>query len=595
MPDGIYKHEWIPSGRRKGCILALHGMESHSDWFAMTARCLGGLGWAVWAFDRPGWGRTPGRSGHLESYADFVRQVSIFVEEARHYYSTVHLLGMSWGGMGALYFALRRSWLIDSVTLLAPGLALKKSFPLSQSLKAAASFIKKDKTAEIMQDFSPELFSDNRMAREFVRDDPLRNRTVTASFVVETLKMRRFIAENAGKRLLPPALCLLGSGDRMIDYAPVRNLCEKAGCVVDRIRDAGHALVLDCPEEVAERLDRHASAERMPAKNRKRIWVVGGGAVGGTVAGLCAFAGHETGLLVRERQLAVVRDRGLYISCADAFRSTSGTPLAAAVAPAELPGDPDLVVMAVKNFDTEAALRQLKGAIPPQAVIASLQNGLANEERIAAVFPDNPIAAASVCASLEMTDNGATKWPDDRGGLAAALYRGDADLVKQLLAAIFPHTGMEYVWVDGKDAALRLKWSKLMLNIGFNALNSLTGMASAKILANPQYGVLALAALREGFAVMDRMGLKPVDLPGYRVAALRLLLKTPDAVARRLMAWQAGRGSEAAFSMRQDVLNQRKQTEIDDLNGAIVRQAEALKLPVDANKKLCALVKSQCS
>lgn len=594
MPDGIYTREWIPSGRIKGCFLALHGMESHSDWYAMTARCLKGLGWAVRAFDRPGWGRSHGQGGHLDSYADFVRQVSIFAEETRRRFGTVHLAGMSWGGMGALYFALRRGWLINSVALLAPGLALKKSFPLSQSMKAAASFFKDDKTAMVQQNFSPELFSDNRMAREFITDDPYRNRSVTASFIIETLKMRRFIKENAGKRQLPPALCLLGGDDLMMDNWAVREQCEKAGCTVNTIRDAGHALVLDCPEEVAARLDAHASAERMPTEKKKRVWVIGGGAVGGTFAGLCAFAGHDTGLLVRERQLPAIKRRGFAVSCVDAFRSTYAT-LAAATTPSELPASPDLVVIAVKSFDTEPTLQQLKEAIPPQAVIASLQNGLANEAKIAAVFPDNPIAAASICASLEMADSGLTKWPHDRGGLAAASYQGDADRARQVLATVFRDTGMEFVWVDGKDAAARLKWSKLMLNAGFNALNSLTGMASAKILATPQYGGLALAALREGFAVMDAMGLKPVDLPGYQVAALRLLMKTPDAIARRLMAWQAGRATEAAFSMRQDVLNQRKQTEIDDLNGAIVRQAETLGLPANANKTLCELVKKQCS
>ena len=90
---------------------------------------------------------------------------------------------------------------------------------------------------------------------------------------------------------------------------------------------------------------------------------------------------------------------------------------------------------------------------------------------------------------------------------------------------------------------------------------------------------------------MDRLKVGPVEPPGDEVAARRLLRTMPDGIVRRLMAWQAGRATEAAFSMRQDVLNHRKQTEIDDLNGAIVRQAEALGLTAEANSKLCELVK----
>ncbi len=594
MPDGIHTREWIPSGRVKGCFLALHGMESHAEWYNTTARCLNNLGWAVRAFDRPGWGNSPGLRGHLAGYADFVRQVSMFAEESRRLYGAVHLVGMSWGGMGALYFALRRGWLLDSVSVLAPGLALKHSFPLSETLRTATSFFAQDKTAAIRQNFSPDLFSDNRVVREFVRDDQLRNRTVTSSFIIETLKMRRFIKEKAGKRQLPPALCLLGANDRMMDNRLVAGECRQVGCSVHIIADAGHALVLDCPEKVAQRLDTHASSQRMLEKNRKRVWVIGGGAVGGTFAGLCAFAGHETGLLVRKRQIATIKERGFAISCADAFRTTDNT-LVPASNPAGLPENPDLVVMAVKSFDTNATLAQLQNTFPEKTVIASLQNGLSNEMRIAAIFSNNPIAAASICASLEMTVDGISKWPDDRGGLAAACYQGDADLVREIVGTVFTDTGMEFRWVTGDAAAARLKWSKLMLNAGFNALNSLTGMTSAKILAAPEYGGLALAAIKEGFAVMDRMGLRPVDLPGYQVAALRILMKMPHLIARRLMAWQAGRATEAAFSMRQDVLNQRKQTEIDDLNGEIVRQAKELGLTAGANEKLCMLVKTRCN
>lgn len=587
---GIFTREWLPEETPRGGFFCLHGMESHSGWFNDLALQLNALGWAVTACDRPGWGKSPGPAGHLASYRDVLARTGSLAQKVRGKFGSAHLVGMSWGGLAALYFGLRCGWMVDSLGLLAPGLATRESLPLTQKVKTAYALFNGDLRATFESEFSPAVFSDDRDIQEYIAADSHRLKKVSASFCLETVKMRAFIKQNAGKRKLPGALCLLAQNDRMIDSAAVEDICRRAGAAVEVVPDSTHVLALEKPEEVARRLSENAErAEAARRGARSRVWVVGGGSVGGLVGSLLSFAGHEVGVLVKPRQLQEQNGGDYTLSNLDCWRTTDSR-LKAVASTEDLPSDPALVVLAVKSFDTALALQSLRGHVPPSAVLMSLQNGLSNEEAVVRVFPEHAAAAGVICTSLELTAPGSVLWPDDRGGMAAAAYAGDADRIRETVLGILPDTGMECDWIDGPEAAQRLKWSKLMLNIAFNALNSVTGLSSGAILRDERYSELAISALREGFAVMDRLQLRPVDLPGFMVQKLRLVVKGPRALAEKLLAWQASRSVETAFSMRQDIQNRRQRTEIDELNGAVVRYGDELGVDVEANRELCRLV-----
>ena len=588
--DNLFIRELTPGDTPLGAFVLLHGMESHSGWFMDCAARLVRNGWAVIAFDRAGWGKSPGPRGHMESYTDFVESVAKIAVQARRKYGAVHLAGMSWGGMASLYLALRRGWLFDSVTLLAPGLAAQRDITAGGKARLVCDFLLREFDNTVEPVFEVEHFTRDPQWREFIADDPDRVTAVTASFCFETLKMRRFIQENAGRRLTPPTLCLLAGEDDIIDNQVAGAVCRKAGALIEYIPRASHTLVFEKPAQISGILDHHARhAVPAPGTSGGRAWVVGAGAVGGAVASLLSFGGVNTGVLVKPSHLPSLRESGITLRCGNAFRTTDT--LHFADTPGGLPTRPDVIVFAVKSFDTPAVLKQLTGLIPPSSVIVSLQNGVGNEDRIACAFPENTVIAASICASLELDRPGYVVWADDRGGLAGAVHQGDEKNARTVWESIMTRTGMECRWIDGMDASERLKWSKLMLNTGFNALNSITGMSSSALLADPVFGSLAVNALREGFAVMNAMQLYPVDLPGFPVSKLRLLLKLPVAAARRIMSWQAGRSPEAAFSMRQDVLKKRQYTEIDELNGRIAESGALRGVPTLANAKLVQMVK----
>ncbi len=585
LTPNLFIRELQPSSTPKGAFLLLHGMESNSTWYVDLATRLVAEGYAAIAYDRIGWGKSPGKRGHLTSYRDFYENASAMASKFLAKYGSLHLAGMSWGGMAALYLALRRPWLFSSVSLIAPGIVGKRDLTGKGKLDAFLAIVRKYPETPITPAFDVEHFTANPKWRDFIAHDEYRVKRVTASFCFETLKMRRFIKENAGRRLLPPTLCLLAGRDQIVDNPLTEQIARKAGAVVETFPDAEHSLIFEKPEQTAAALVRQATHARRELPPAGRVWVVGAGAVGGTVASFLSFAGVSTGVLVKRSYLQQIRQNGLSVVSGLAKR-TALDGIAFSDRPEDLPADPNLLLVAVKSFDTVPALATLAGKIPPGCILASLQNGVGNEDKIGSIFPGNIVVSGSICAGLELTSPGNIRLASDQGGLAGARHQGDPDIAKAVFQGLMSLTGMECRWVEGGKASPRLKWSKLMLNIGFNVLNSLTGKTSAQLLADPFYGKLALDALREGFKVMRRLHLDPVDLPGYPVSKLRWVVSLPGNLPLKLLAWQAGRNEEVAFSMRQDLLNRRAHTELQELNGKIVEVGQRFGVKVPANEKL---------
>lgn len=590
--ESLYFAEWLPPSPPRGVFLLLHGMESHVEWFNYLASSLTQRGYAVMAYDRTGWGKSPGTRGHLDTYRHFVEETMLAARLVREKYRVpVHLAGLSWGGMAALYLALRRGWMFDSVALMAPGLVARRDLRWWDKFRVLHAWRHGNLLRTVEPVLRPEQFTSDPKHQSFIKNDKHRVRAITVSFCLETLKMRRFIKETAGRRLTPPLLAVLAERDAIIDNGKTGLLCRRAGAKLEMIRHSRHSIVLDQPALTAEHLANHADAAvETREKRSRRVWVVGGGSVGGAVGALLSFAGIETGLLIKPKYEDTLRQNGMTLTCGSATR-TADHKLTIASEPAGLPPDPEMLIIAVKSFDTRALLIELAGHIPPGCVVTTVQNGVGNEDILAKAFSGQAVVASAICAGLEMHRPGVTSLASDRGGLGGAVYQGDASAAMKTWSEIFPLTGMECRWYGGPNAANRLKWSKLMLNTGFNALNSVTGLSSADLLGHEEYGNLAINAIREGFAVMRALSLTPFDLPGYPVATMARLMPLPTSWIRRLMAWQAGRQPEASFSMRQDLLNKRPNTEIDELNGKVAEISHSMGINAEANARLVKMVK----
>ena len=112
------------------------------------------------------------------------------------------------------------------------------------------------------------------------------------------------------------------------------------------------------------------------------IVVMGAGGLGGYFGGLLAKSGQDVGFLARGEHLRALRERGLRVQ---SVHGDFELPVRATDRPADL-GPAELVLFCVKTFDTEAAARQLHGALAPGAAVVTLQNGLGNAEQIDAIL-----------------------------------------------------------------------------------------------------------------------------------------------------------------------------------------------------------------
>jgi 2-dehydropantoate 2-reductase len=145
-----------------------------------------------------------------------------------------------------------------------------------------------------------------------------------------------------------------------------------------------------------------------------------------------------------------------------------------------------------------------------------------------------------------------------------------------------------------------MKWSKMLTNLPANATAAILDMTPAEVFANPELFRMEMRMLRETLAVMRSNHVRVVDLPGVPVRALALGTRLPEFVAHPLMlkAIGGGRGGKMP-SFHIDLHSSRGKSEVDWLNGAVVRYGEQVGVPAPVNKllteTLLALTKGELS
>jgi 2-dehydropantoate 2-reductase len=213
-----------------------------------------------------------------------------------------------------------------------------------------------------------------------------------------------------------------------------------------------------------------------------------------------------------------------------------------------VPVEVDLAIVAVKSYDTADAIETLTRALPANsdATILTPQNGVGNEERLAAAFGADRIVSAALTVPVALGDDGRVV-ASNRGGIALAPVGA---IAHNWLVAAFERTAIP-VRVGNDYRAL--KWSKLALNI----------------IANASFE-LEVRAIRETRAVMAKLGIAAVDLPRYPVRALFGAISLPTAAARLVLARRiAGARGRKAPSLLLDLRAGRTRSEVDVLNGAV--------------------------
>ncbi len=310
--------------------------------------------------------------------------------------------------------------------------------------------------------------------------------------------------------------------------------------------------------------------------------VVGGGAVGTLMAWALAAGGRDVAI-VRRRLDGPPRRATLTAVGPDGTAASADVTEIAT--PDALMAAPEVIVFAVKAFDLADAAASC--AAWPTAPALTVLNGVGAEEIVAEARPDGGLIAGSVTASVELTGERTVARLNNGGVALAPASRGVDELTDALLAAIAT-AGLRTGRIADPAA---MKWSKLVANLVGNASSAILDLSPAEIYGHPAAFGIERRQILEALAVMRRLGLRPVGLPGANVPLLAFGVRFPAVIARPIMRRIVGgaRGRKDP-SLRIHANSGTGPSEVQWLNGAVARAAEGLGGAAPVNRRLTELV-----
>lgn len=315
----------------------------------------------------------------------------------------------------------------------------------------------------------------------------------------------------------------------------------------------------------------------------RKIAVLGAGAVGSALGGFFALAGHEVCLVGRGiaagSHLDRVRSAGLRI---DGIRGDHHCrPRVAAALPA---GDdePDLILLCVKSFDTAAAAEQIAAA-GGDCPVLHLQNGIGNYEILRGRLGADRVLSGMIIIGFTIPEPGAVRVTvyggdirigrmgssADRGtGQETDREAGAGDRTLRETVDLFQDLPFAAHAADDIESQL---WAKLLYNSALNPLGAIFGTPYGRLLADDAQAIIR-EVLAEAFAVAGGLG-------------VRLFWPDSESYRAHLVGVQIPATADHFPSMGAD-LRQGRRTEIDFLNGAVVRAAPGLGLRAPVNETL---------
>jgi 2-dehydropantoate 2-reductase len=323
------------------------------------------------------------------------------------------------------------------------------------------------------------------------------------------------------------------------------------------------------------------------------VLIVGAGAIGCLIGGKLARANQQVTLAGRPTFVTAVRSRGLLLADETGRHTVRNvraveSPLAA-MTRSETAFD--LVVFTVKSYDTAAAIGDLCAALdatgaPPPALL-SVQNGVGNEDALAAALPTVSVLAGSITTPVSVEGPGAIHVDKPRYGLGLGLWRAGASGagVFDATCQLMENAGFA---VQRYADAQAMKWTKLLMNMMGNATCAILDEPPETAFADSRIVDLEIQAWREALAVISRAGIPPLNMDKYPFAALAPLIRfAPKALIRPILRRQIGgaRGGKLP-SLHIDLHGAKGRSEVGWLNGAVARKGAEVHVAAPVNQML---------
>jgi 2-dehydropantoate 2-reductase len=310
-----------------------------------------------------------------------------------------------------------------------------------------------------------------------------------------------------------------------------------------------------------------------------KIVVYGAGGIGCYVGGRLAATGAAVTFVGRQRMADVLAEHGLRLTDylgADLRVDTVRYETSSAAA-----AEADLVLVTVKSGATEGAAGELAGVLKPGAMVVSFQNGVRNGEVLRERLTDQVVVTGMVPFNV-LNRGGGVFHQGTEGALDIQRHPGLAPYVDAFARAGLP--------LQQHDDILPVQWAKLLLNLN-NPINALSNLPLRDELSQRAYRRCLAAAQAETLGLLDAEGIEPARLLPVPMHRFPAILRLPDFLFRRVAAKMLAIDPLARTSMWED-LEAGRPTEIDYLNGEVVRLADSLGRPAPVNSKLVELIRA---
>jgi 2-dehydropantoate 2-reductase len=314
------------------------------------------------------------------------------------------------------------------------------------------------------------------------------------------------------------------------------------------------------------------------------IAIAGAGSVGCYVGGCLAAAGRRVTLLLRAPLAEAIAAHGLRVSDLDGRDETvPASSLTLATDAATAFRAADLVLVTVKCRDTREMAEEIAKHAGKTPVIVSLQNGVSNAALLRNILPGNGVTAGMVPFNVVQTR---------REGEPPRFHRASSGTIRigtgvAGLCALLDVEGLAVAETDDIDGLL---WSKLLINLN-NALNALSGLPLGRELADRRWRLLLRDQMREGLAALHAASIAPARIEGMPPRLIAFVLGLRDVLFRLLAGRMLAVDASARSSMWDD-LERRKPTEIDYIQGEIVRLAGRHGLAAPLCERVMGLIKA---
>jgi 2-dehydropantoate 2-reductase len=279
-----------------------------------------------------------------------------------------------------------------------------------------------------------------------------------------------------------------------------------------------------------------------------RIAVFGAGGVGGYFGGRLALAGADVHLIARGAHLVALQRDGLRVeSIAGDFEVS----VPATDDPAEI-GPCDYVLFCVKAFDTEESARRLPPLLHADTAVLSLQNGIDNEDRIAAAIGAEHVLGGAAYVFATIREPGVIVHTGGPGAIAFGELAGTRSARAERLLALCEAAGVPAELVP--DVRARL-WSKYVLICAQAGMTATVRLPIGEIREAPAAWAMFRALLEEVSALAEAEG-----------------VRLPDDTAERLAAFARSLEPSEYSSLHHDLTHGRRM-ELEALHGTAVRLA----------------------